>query len=436
VVTGRRTATATATPAHLLSLIVRHLHTSSNLHEELHHSFFLYLLMGHRHFVGLPEYASCLLCCVLPLLLLFLAMYDQARGLFFCTAPPLSAQDRSDPSSDEHTGDHTDDDHTDGQTNNRTDDHTDDNTDINTASGLIAEASKHTLSAPVSREALEGRLALLRRGACALSLDALSGTVACVIGYMLLCEWAAQRCEGASCPVAVAESWSSVVTTIIMPVYLLYQSMAPAALQFQQGQTKDVGMAELWYFFTSMCCVAYTWVLLGWYCVASSDVGDKEQRERLSSGDSSGLRREEKMDRTSAWLKGYGVAFFLLLSCVMSVLSMYHSVLAFALVIPLVPVIFMYFVAFFDPNACNAGRKHGLGGFLHQGKCGFFIALGACLSPAVLVCLVVRLKGAMIPVDAPVAAGSCVAMHAEFFLILFRLLSAFVEEVRGLFCLA
>ncbi len=45
---------------------------ANNLHEELHHSHFYYLMMGHRHFVSIMEFATNYLLLVTPILLAYL----------------------------------------------------------------------------------------------------------------------------------------------------------------------------------------------------------------------------------------------------------------------------------------------------------------------------------------------------------------------------
>lgn len=50
-------------------------HITSNLHEELHHSHPLYLLMGTKSFVGLPEYAPPLLLSFIPIIAIYLVIH-------------------------------------------------------------------------------------------------------------------------------------------------------------------------------------------------------------------------------------------------------------------------------------------------------------------------------------------------------------------------
>jgi hypothetical protein len=51
--------------------VMKLVRVANNLHEELHHSHFYYLIMGHRHFVGITEYASNYLLLLVPIILAY-----------------------------------------------------------------------------------------------------------------------------------------------------------------------------------------------------------------------------------------------------------------------------------------------------------------------------------------------------------------------------
>ena len=51
--------------------IMKLVRVANNLHEELHHSHFYYLMMGHRHFVSITEFATSYLLLVTPILLAY-----------------------------------------------------------------------------------------------------------------------------------------------------------------------------------------------------------------------------------------------------------------------------------------------------------------------------------------------------------------------------
>jgi hypothetical protein len=54
----------------LMDMLEGMVRVSSNLHEELHHSIWFYMLLGSRLFVGLPEYAPVLLLALVPLMIM------------------------------------------------------------------------------------------------------------------------------------------------------------------------------------------------------------------------------------------------------------------------------------------------------------------------------------------------------------------------------
>jgi len=64
----------------LQDVLMQLVRTSSNLHEELHHSHFFYLLLGRRHFLGLPEFAPSLILILLPLVMLLWRLVSVSSG--------------------------------------------------------------------------------------------------------------------------------------------------------------------------------------------------------------------------------------------------------------------------------------------------------------------------------------------------------------------
>ena len=500
------TATATATPEHLLSFLMRHLHTSSNLHEELHHSFFLYFLMGHRHFIGLPEYASCLLLLTLPLLLLFLVMYDlsskrsirgwtdSAEEMYSTTAVMSEPHTTKEGPAAEVAGEKDKDTKEEEGANPATVTLTHTGAISSESMPHLDPDSSHPPPSPppsslhcAAVEVEPARLMLLSplHGAWhMLLLDVLSGLLVCGMGYCFLSEYLyqspSQRSDSGTntdTDTDTDTSSSRTVAAVVVTLYDVYQHLAPAVLQIQ-GPPGGIG--EVWYCFTSMCCAAYGISVLVYHLpyvrrppVANLSMASKKQSQKELCFNNDGVDDDIKTesgameegvvvkcaDDDEIWLRGYVVSYLLVLSCLVSVLAMHHSAMAFFLVIPLVPVVFTHVVMcfyFFSSNTCadvnpntdpdiksRRRRRSDLCGWIQSGTC---VVMSVCVSPPVVLAVVTLLRGAAdldptgaagadysVPAGAAGAAGaaggSCENYHSVFYGHLFRLLFSFVEEV-------
>lgn len=267
-----------ATPSHLLSFLIRHLHTSSNLHEELHHSFFLYLLMGHRNFVGLPEYASCLFFLVVPLFLLFLVMYNATMS--------RSGRDID-----------------------------------NNSDGVINkpfEADTSSMSTNrMQKSSYEGQ------GQCKLHVycgiwvvlvDLFVAGLVCVIGYVILCEQSSSFAR-------FKLTGISPVKDAVSVAFAMWESIA-YDLDIRRSHSTEI----MWLIFSSVSCLAYFL-----YIIVSSVMVS------CSNHDAVFMKRRESVLRG-----GNEMALLFFLTVLLSVMSMHHSVLSFSVVLPLVPAMFVY----------------------------------------------------------------------------------------------
>lgn len=266
------------TPNRLLSLLVRYMHCSSNLHEELHHSGFLYLLMGPRHFVGMPEYACCLLLLVLPFFLLWLSVVmEEVR---------ISSY----------------------------------------VSGSVP-TSGHLSYWTVGTSKRAGGLSLL--------LDAVVGVCVCVLGRSLLPQL------GSSFDIDLDHVKGRVSAA----------ALAHSAL-FCLGPDEDWVLE--WCLFTVMCCALYGSTLLLFHMLSP----------RWG---------------VVVWFRGYVSCFMLLIACLMSLLAMHHSALAFALVVPAVPLAAVLFLAHsYSSSSTSTGSKR----YVWRGVC---LVCGILTSPVSLL---------------------------------------------------
>lgn len=456
-----KTTSSTATPSHLLSFLVRHLHTSSNLHEELHHSFFLYILMGHRHFIGLPEYASCLLLLVAPLFILFFTMgnllaFSLTRRRALVSSS--SFRNRIDSSGGRDTEQIN--------TNNNAmkGDNYDafNNVDVYTSSTVNKSGKKYVLASEKSTRCSYKHLtdgdtgvglvtdaqALLRRATRVLLVDICSGLGVCVAGYIFLQEMlrlsaapasvpapAPAACEWACC-LETGPEWSSLVITTVIAVYDLYQHFTFFAIQ-SHGQR--AGIAEVWYCFTSLCCVLYGLLVLVYHAAGTSIPGGKFTKSRkVNSNNDDATSRRGKGD-VDVWLHGYVVSYLLLLATLASVLAMHHSALAFFVVPSLVPLVFTHvtvcFFAVYSRSSSTTATSPAWNdsGVVREGVHRFqgclCLFMGVIVSPPVLLSAITVLRARGITDSTTSYEFTDSAAHTDFYVTLFRLLFSFTEEV-------